>query len=125
MEPYDPLSALQQRRTRSNLIGCFSCAGVFLIPFMLLSSGAWSLLAGIFPFLIILLPIIALGGWINAGNIGKEIRAKQRAMGGNAAPTAGSTAASPTGTTKTSVTSGNAPTRSMASRLDKARRAGH
>jgi hypothetical protein len=125
MEPYDPLSDLQKRRYRSNLVGCFSCAGVFLIPFMLLSSGAWSLLAGIYPLFIILLPILALGGWINAGNISKEIRSKQRVMGGNAAPTAGPSTAGSTGTTNTSATSGKPPAQSMASRLDKARRAGH
>lgn len=125
MEPNDPLSGLQSKRSRSNLTGCLSCAGVFVIPFLLVSSGGWELLAGIFPLLIVVLPIIAIVGWVNAGNISKEISAKQRAMGDTYPSTAGSKSGASTGTANTSAASGKPSGRSMASRLDKARRAGH
>ena len=125
MEPNDPLSGLQNRRTRSNVVGCIGCAGVFVLPSLLVSSGAWSLLSGIFPLIGVILPIVAIAGWVNAGNIGKEIRAKQRAMGDSYPSTAGPKSGAPTGTANSSAASGKPPARSMASRLDKARRAGH
>ena len=136
MEANEQVENLARRRSMSNVVGCSGCAGTFIIPMMIVSSGSWGLLT-VIPLVGLVGLIVAIVGWISAGNRGRELALLKAGMNQPSAPTGAplriqgsGSESSPEhgeGASGAASSSGAAsPTKpSMADRIEKARRAGH
>lgn len=66
------ISELESRRSRSVAMGCVSCAAVFVVPGLVISSGSWGMIAFL-PLFVLIFSVLAIVGWVSAGNRKAEI----------------------------------------------------
>lgn len=102
---------LQNRRKIANTLGCASCAAVFVIPSLIIALGAWTAIVFL-PLLILIFTVLAIVGWVTAGNRKADIARLNMPTTATAAP---ASKPQPSATPKA---------QTLQSRIEKGKRAG-